>query len=1096
VVVLRAACAALIVVATVAVGVVATPAPAHSAAAQAVPAQAASRSGTVLINELVNGGPRSDSDSFVELRNWGDAAVDLTGWNLYRCSELGLRSKPGREEAQLAGVVLEPGQIFTISRIGMAGDAHISQPFALGGFGLYLESPGKVLADAVGVYPNSPWPTQSECSTSGVNLPNVLDFAVGESWQRVAASGDPNRDFVAAAATPGAPNARQETPHARASVVVSEFAPAGPSSENDEFVELRNTGSTAIDLGGWELYRCSATGRLRPDTLQVTIAEGTMLKPGGYWVAAGTGFTGTSQAGYSTGLAEPSSGVLLRAADGATVDRLSVSAYRDSACQEGDEKLAPALDSALGESYQRFGEGFVIAERTPGKKNASVSTSALDEPVDYSDRGIAISELATDPSPEELPAGVSQHNYIELGNYGTKAVDLGGWSVRRCEVTGIRSAESATIPRGTTLKPGDTYLLAKAGTQQGADAEYPAALNMLGTGAWIADAAGHRIDSVGVFHQNEMDSPIDTFSPCTKGLSLTTYQPDRLLGETFQRTRFTGSDAEDFIVREATPGKIDEIAWVDPTARVAATAPVVTPVAQPAPVAQKGAELTVLDSWAGSTENGRLSTERGENERPTEPGQPTTDDAWAYPYQRLVVDASSLTAGSSIHWYGSTVARNELQLSVWTGATWRVLDAGTGAGIALSGKLEAGEIRDGTVELLVQDGPRSIRTLAAKADGKPEDPNDYDLAISHITDSQYLSESYPEVYAQAVSWIAANAGPRKIEFATHTGDLIQNWVDPSQPQERARMEFERASDVQSILDDAGVPNSVLPGNHDNKRGVDDSMYNEYFPPSRYEGTPWYGGSIAPGDNSANFSTFSHEGAKFLMLSLPYAYGEREIAWASDVVTGHPDYNVVISTHEHVTPKTVYEGSVRSSGSRWVSRGGQLWDRVIAPNRNVTMVLSGHFHGLGKIVTENAGGIPGHSVTELLADYQEFRTHTGERATGFQRLLQLDLAAGEVAVDTFSVRLNASASFDYDYMQFLPDNGLASTPSNARPWNIVDAGVQGRYTAEDDEFAASASFQYPKSVTTSAITAEPAVSATAAPSAKARAIAEGWLSRGA
>jgi hypothetical protein len=181
---------------------------------------------------------------------------------------------------------------------------------------------------------------------------------------------------------------------------------------------------------------------------------------------------------------------------------------------------------------------------------------------------------------------------------------------------------------------------------------------------------------------------------------------------------------------------------------------------------------------------------------------------------------------------------------------------------------------------------------------------------------------------------------------------------------------------------------------------------------------------------------------------------------------------VISTHEHVTPETDLDAAHRSANSRWVSNGQKLWDRVIAPNRNVVVVLSGHFHGIGQIVTENAGGIEGHDVVELLADYQEFRTHTGERATGFQRLLQIDLASSTVAVDTFSVRLDASASFDYDYQQFRPDSGRSNSLSNERPWRIVEAGVQNRYTAADDEFAASVGFQYDKRVDTSAITVKP------------------------
>ncbi len=52
-----------------------------------------------------------------------------------------------------------------------------------------------------------------------------------------------------------------------------------------------------------------------------------------------------------------------------------------------------------------------------------------------------------------------------------------------------------------------------------------------------------------------------------------------------------------------------------------------------------------------------------------------------------------------------------------------------------------------------------------------------------MTDTQYLSESYPEVYTQLVSWIAEQAADRKIAFVTHTGDLVQNWVDPDQSED-------------------------------------------------------------------------------------------------------------------------------------------------------------------------------------------------------------------------------------------------------------------------------------------------------------------------
>ncbi|CAN5439636.1 hypothetical protein BH10ACT7_BH10ACT7_10810 [soil metagenome] len=1035
----------------------------------ALPARAAEQP-LILINELANGGPDSDSDSFFELRNWGTTTVDLTGWRVYRCSLQGLRSNVGRPEGDLTGITLAPGEILTVSKIGMPGELHVTQPFAPQGFGLYLEAPDARLADAVGVYSNEPWPTESECTVGGRNLPNSLAFALGESWQRV---GTGPHDFVRAPSTITEQNATVATETEPTTVVISELASSGPAGSGDEFIELANTGTEPQDLSGWTIYRCTGGGRLTAETLQVTVQGGTVLEPGERWVAGGPSFDGTPDARYDKPISDTTSGVLVVSATGNPVDRLSISSEKDTACQTGDTKVPAVMDAVAGESYQRVGSQFIVAARTPGAPNATVASSVLAEKFEYADPlAIAISEVATDPSTEGMPAGSVQRNYIELANYGSASVDIGGYTVRRCEANGMRSVTPQfTVPTGTRLASGAVYLAAREGTAAASDADitYAESLNFLGTGVWVDDARGERIDSVGIYAANEMDSSNVIGSPCSKGLALTTYLPDRMLGETFQRSQFTGDDSSDFLAADATPGTLDLLDFPDATARVATITTAALPIASRLHDARRlSADVPVvpLEAWSGTSAQ-PLATLRGENERAldAQAPAPAADDSFGFPYQRFELDAAALTEGSVIEWTGTTVTRGEVQLSVWAGNAWRMLGVGDST---IAGQLEAGDVGDGRVSLLVQDGPRTESTLADTSDGTLENPADYDFAVTHITDTQYLSESYPEVYAQLVSWIADNASDRKIAFATHTGDLIQNWVDPDQNDIRARVEFERASAIQAILDDAGVPNSVLPGNHDNKRGVTDELFNEYFPPSRYEGTDWYGGSIAPGDNSANFSTFENNGAKFLMLSLPYAYGEREIVWAEGIVTSHPDYNIIVSTHEHVMPKTLEESAHRSANSRWISKGQELWDRVIAPNRNVVIVLSGHFHGIGQLVTENAGGIEGHTVVELLADYQEFRTHTGERATGFFRMLQFDVDAGVVAVDTRSVRLAESYSFDYDYRQFLPDNGSTSTPSNARPWRIVESGLQGRYDAEDDEFGAQVQLQHPKLVNTLSI----------------------------
>ncbi len=288
----------------------------------------------------------------------------------------------------------------------------------------------------------------------------------------------------------------------------------------------------------------------------------------------------------------------------------------------------------------------------------------------------------------------------------------------------------------------------------------------------------------------------------------------------------------------ATPGQIDLVPWADPTERVAPIAP--AGAAQTAvrarepidPAAGASTPATVLEAWSGVADALPLAGPAGANEQPLAAGAGTADDGYGYPYQRFVLEAS---AGAPIAWTGTTVSRNELQLMVWSAGTWRLIDAGQGE---LSGVFDEADVVDGRANVLVIDGPayrahddRRYRRPAAGPGGlRLRDHPHHRHAVP-------LRELPRGVHA-AGEWIADNADDRKIAFATHTGDLIQNWVDPAQNEVRARVEFERASAIQSILDDAGVPNSVLPGNHDNKRGVTDELFNEYFDP--------HGTRISPG----------------------------------------------------------------------------------------------------------------------------------------------------------------------------------------------------------------------------------------------------------
>src|SRR5699024_3683513 len=74
-----------------------------------------------------------------------------------------------------------------------------------------------------------------------------------------------------------------------------------------------------------------------------------------------------------------------------------------------------------------------------------------------------------------------------------------------------------------------------------------------------------------------------------------------------------------------------------------------------------------------------------------------------------------------------------------------------------------------------------------------EDPDVYDFAIAHVTDTQYLAEGaaenayseeqqavWADAYTDTLDWIVENADERKIEYATHTGDIMENWHTASE----------------------------------------------------------------------------------------------------------------------------------------------------------------------------------------------------------------------------------------------------------------------------------------------------------------------------
>lgn len=412
--------------------------------------------------------------------------------------------------------------------------------------------------------------------------------------------------------------------------------------------------------------------------------------------------------------------------------------------------------------------------------------------------------------------------------------------------------------------------------------------------------------------------------------------------------------------------------------------------------------------------------------------------AWnEFPYLRYTATFDPDVDSAEISWQGTSVNTNDLAMHVldpverrWGPAVAVAQPDSPGGLVSLTAQVTG---IDGPVEVMIVDSPREDRSFAennAEADGSFAEPGTYDFALQHITDTQYISQDNPSVYDDMTQWTVDNAAEYDVDYSMHTGDIIQSWIRPGRPDTQSRIEFEAASKSMELLENANLPHGVLPGNHDNLWNVagklvpgmheeNHALYNEYFGPDRYRDQPWWGDSFTAEDNSAHYDLIDIAGAKFLMLYIGYNPPEKVMKWAEQVLADHPDRNVVIGSHYYLDEGG--EKKLMAFGDIGASSGQQIWNRLVKPFESVFLVLSGHVDGQATVVDRDVDDT-GRTVVQLLADYQYFEID-GERATGFQRMLQFDIDGETLAVTTHSPTLDRYDVESFDpRRRFLPEDG--------------------------------------------------------------------------
>ncbi|HIW32138.1 MAG TPA: S-layer homology domain-containing protein, partial [Candidatus Paenibacillus intestinavium] len=361
-----------------------------------------------------------------------------------------------------------------------------------------------------------------------------------------------------------------------------------------------------------------------------------------------------------------------------------------------------------------------------------------------------------------------------------------------------------------------------------------------------------------------------------------------------------------------------------------------------------------------------------------------------------------------INWQGNSLEGRKVSLYAWNPSVeqWDLLDRHI-AGLEdfkLEAKVAAGDYNDdGVINVMVQDE-------------RPVTEDKYDFSFIWMSDTQYYSESYPEIYTTNTQWVVDNQEAMDIRYIIHTGDIVDDADQAYQ--------WEAANTSMEIIEKAKIPYGVLAGNHDVDHQTGDySYYWQHYGEDRFKDMETYGGSYQ--NNRGHYDLISAGGIDFIIVYMGWNIGDAEIDWVEQVVKDHPERKAILAFHEYLLV----------SNNR-APIADEIYERVVVPYSNVIATLSGHYHDAETLVDEiddNGDSIIDRKVYQMLADYQGAE----KGGLGYIRLLQFDLDNDQIHVKTYSPYLD-----DYNYYDPSEHPGKDEFDMD------VDLGVMNKRVATD------------------------------------------------
>ena len=226
------------------------------------------------------------------------------------------------------------------------------------------------------------------------------------------------------------------------------------------------------------------------------------------------------------------------------------------------------------------------------------------------------------------------------------------------------------------------------------------------------------------------------------------------------------------------------------------------------------------------------------------------------------------------------------------------------------------------------------------------------FSIIQISDTQYLSDSWPDAFDDLTSWIVNNSEALNLAMVVHTGDIVQipnNTTD-----------WQAANTAMMTLYNNEVPYCWNAGNHDQfpyTDGVTDGNPNGRYIGGNFPAfnvtlmrqEPYWVGDIYHGTSTAvkfNFGNYH-----FMIVNVEYDANQTVLNWMQTLINSNPNVNFIVATHNFLNGNGTY-GTLNAADQTWATN----FQNIIQNDPNVFMTINGHDIDYGPAANIQVGNI--------------------------------------------------------------------------------------------------------------------------------------------